>query len=170
MRARVPALVRPLAMSFPATLLLIALACASPRAPAAVQPLPGPSPEEITGGGFPPPDAEMPVTPRKVGCRVTMGGDTVGTIFRARDVEIPATVRGVAALEPRPGGDVGRIAFVVDTAGRPDLTTLRVLEPPAPVRPWLIAAVDSLRYQPALFDGCRVRQLVERLVLRTQIQ
>ena len=160
---------RPLGALLCAGSLTAALACATPRVSETVSPLPRPTPDEMSGTAFPPVDATMPVTARKVGCRVTMGGDTVGAIFTARDVEIPATVLGVSALEPRPSGDVGRIAFVVDTAGRPDLATLRVLEPAAPVRPRLMATVDSLRYQPALFDGCRVRQLVERLVLLSQM-
>jgi TonB family protein len=56
------------------------------------------------------------------------------------------------------------LQFVVDTAGRIDLRTVRLIGPPKVYREFVAAVVDflpNMRFTPAERGGCKVRQLVQ---------
>lgn len=56
------------------------------------------------------------------------------------------------------------VQFVVDTLGRADMRTFRLLGPPRVYREFLQAVIDALpkmRFTPALYRGCKVKQLVQ---------
>ena len=56
------------------------------------------------------------------------------------------------------------VQFVVDTAGRADMRTFRLLGPSRVYKEFLQAVIDALpkmRFTPALHRGCKVKQLVQ---------
>ena len=55
------------------------------------------------------------------------------------------------------------LKFIVDTAGRVDLTTVKVMKSErAAATRRLEKALPSLEFEPAIREGCRVRQVVQR--------
>lgn len=54
------------------------------------------------------------------------------------------------------------VRFVVDTTGRPDVTTLKVLKPTHPLFVQAVrTALPRMRFSPAELDGRKVKQLVQ---------
>ena len=90
------------------------------------------------------------------------GGDTTGTVYFEFQVERPALPRTRNPEPPRLGAEV-LLQFVVDTAGQIDLNTVKVMKSErAAATRRLQEALPSLEYEPAVHQGCRVRQLVQR--------
>lgn len=60
-------------------------------------------------------------------------------------------------------GDV-LVQFVVDTLGHADMRTFRLLGPPRVYREFVQAVIDALpkmRFSPAVYRGCKVKQMVQ---------
>jgi hypothetical protein len=56
------------------------------------------------------------------------------------------------------------VQFVVDTLGRADMRTFRLLGPRQVYREFLQAVIDVLprmRFSPPLYRGCKVKQMVQ---------
>jgi hypothetical protein len=90
------------------------------------------------------------------------GGDTTGTVYFEYEVERPATTRAGSPEPPRLYAEV-LVQFVVDTAGRVDPATVQIMKSErAAATRRVQEALPSLQYEPAIRQGCRVRQLVQR--------
>ena len=70
--------------------------------------------------------------------------------------KMPASVRNQVATK----GAVVKVDVIVDTIGRADMTTFKILEAS---NPWLAASVKSVlprwRFSPAELAGCKVRRV-----------
>lgn len=56
------------------------------------------------------------------------------------------------------------VQFVVDTMGRPDMRTFRILGPPRVYREFAVSVIETLpkmRFTPAEWRGCKVKQIVQ---------
>ena len=90
------------------------------------------------------------------------GGDTTGTVYFEFQVDRPVIPRPGSSEPPPLGGEV-LIEFVVDTAGRVDLGTVKVMQSErADATRRLREALPTLEFEPALRQRCRVRQLAQR--------
>jgi hypothetical protein len=91
------------------------------------------------------------------------GGDTVaGRFFWPFEVARPATVRQPGTFAWI-GGPTKVIAqFVVDTVGRAEVETFKVIEGDRDAAAAVREGLPTARYAPAVRDGCRVRQLTQQ--------
>ncbi|MGQ0702223.1 MAG: hypothetical protein ACT4PM_03710 [Gemmatimonadales bacterium] len=116
------------------------------------------------------PGAGLQQEKRKCSAELPPSHRVRGTVYRDCDVDRPARLRSEGRLEftappSRTGGDwaceEAELTFVVDTAGKAELGTARVV---ATTSPEFAAAVvgflPTLRYRPALLTGTPVRQVV----------
>ena len=104
-------------------------------------------------------------TPDRPRC-ISGGADTTGGGYFEFQVERAAESEAMPAALARLGAEGALIQFVVDTAGVPELATLRVIEPAMPPSEKLKTAVGTWRFIPAELAGCRVRQVVQQSVSR----
>jgi hypothetical protein len=91
------------------------------------------------------------------------GGDTTRRVFF--DFQVDRRVREIAPrAAPHGSEEGGLVQFIVDTAGVPESASLRVVKrPPIGVVDTAAAwrSIRKRRFAPAVYRGCRVRQVVQ---------